>query len=89
MIDEDGWITAYKNEKQKYFDAILTNQKLDQIQKEIGAKTVTEPPKRQILKKINFPESQPPKDIKYRTLDGFYLVIMLCNFLIKLCKLIF
>ena len=31
LTDEQAWIAAYKAETKKYFEAVLTNQKLDEL----------------------------------------------------------
>jgi hypothetical protein len=78
-------VTAYKTDKQKYFEAILTNKKLDQIEKGKQQNMDLLPPKRQFIKKFNFNDNKLPQpqsqtqpqqqqDANLHTLDGFYLV---------------
>ena len=71
-IDEQAWIAAYRAENQKYFEAVLTNQKLDEIEKEETNKEQKVVPKRRILKKLNFLEEDTARNP--HALDGFYLV---------------
>lgn len=70
--DDDGWVTAYKAEKEKYFQAVLTNKKLDELDQERTIKETSTAPKRKILKNLNFTESE--TNTKHRIMDGFYLV---------------
>ena len=68
---EQAWLSAYKAESKKYFEAVLTNQRLDQINKEQQEKEEHNVPKRKLLKKLPFAknESRDPG-----LLDGYYLV---------------
>ena len=77
-IGEEAWVTAYKAENKKHFEAILTNQKLDRLEMiEINREKITLP-KRQTLKlRVNLVERQnDPKSDNYKCLDGFFLVRM-------------
>ena len=70
FLDEQAWIAAYKAETKKYFEAVLTNQKLDELEKVEREQKVV--PKRRILKQTNFAE--PKANFNPNQLDGFYLV---------------
>ena len=63
---------------------MLTNQKLDDIEKEQQDREQKTLPKRRILKKINFVENKAARNLNY--LDGFYLV-WFCLRLIKISNL--
>lgn len=66
---------AYKSENQKYFEAILTNKKIADLEKEKSDKNNKELKKRTILKNSNFIERQPEN--QYGIVDGFFLVILI------------
>ena len=72
---EQAWLSAYKAESKKYFEAVLTNQKLDQFNRDQAEKEQRTLPKRKTLKTIPFTknESRDP-----RLLDGFYLMQLCC-----------
>lgn len=70
LKDEQAWIAAYKAETKKYFEAVLTNQKLDELEKAERDQKII--PKRRILKQTNFAESK--STLNPNQLDGFYLV---------------
>lgn len=72
---EQAWIAAYKNESKKYFEAVLTNQKLDDIEREQQDRDKNAVPRRRILKQ-KFPENKQARDLNY--LDGFYLMQLCC-----------
>lgn len=63
---------AYKAEKEKYFQAVLTNKKLDELEQDKSSKESAMAPRRKILKNLNLfdDESSNKKGI----MDGFFLV---------------
>lgn len=70
-------MAAYRAEKERYFQAVLTNNKLDEWENERRASQQQQQnallaPKRKILKNLSFSENESNK--KQGTLDGFYLV---------------
>ena len=73
--DEQAWIAAYKTETKKYFEAVLTNQKLNELERIELEKEKVAVPKRRILKH-NFPENKANRQLNY--LDGFYLMQLCC-----------
>lgn len=73
---EQAWIAAYKTESKKYFEAVLTNQKLDDIEREQYDREKNSVPKRRILKHVNFPENKAARSLNQ--LDGFYLMQLCC-----------
>ena len=74
ITDEQAWIAAYRAENKKYFEAVLTNQKLDELERDELSKEQKVVPKRRILKKLNFLEEDASRNP--HTLDGFYLVLL-------------
>ena len=73
LIDEQAWINAYRVENKKYFEAILTNQKLNELESQEIEKEKKKVPKRQTnAKKHNFTSEESSKNPKL--IDGFYLV---------------
>ncbi|CAF0977868.1 unnamed protein product [Brachionus calyciflorus] len=75
---EQGWITAYKADNQKYFDAVLTNKTLEQYEKEESSRE-KKVPQRRILKKFDFLESTEERNSKNPfLLDGFFLMQLFC-----------
>ena len=73
-------MAAYRAEKERYFQAVLTNNKLDEWENERRASQQQQQqqqnallaPKRKILKNLSFSENE--LNNKQGTLDGFYLV---------------
>jgi hypothetical protein len=80
-LDEQAWIAAYKAETKKYFEAVLTNQKLDEIEKAERDQKIV--PKRRILKQNNFTEYS-KETFNPNLLDGFYLVFTNLMFVLSL-----
>lgn len=75
FLDDDGWMAAYKAEKEKYFQAVLTNKKLEDLEEqERQNKESSVTPKRKILKNVNFTENE--TNSKQGIMDGFFLVII-------------
>lgn len=67
-------MAAYKAEKEKYFQAVLTNKKLEDLEEqERQNKESSVTPKRKILKNVNFTENE--TNSKQGIMDGFFLVI--------------
>jgi hypothetical protein len=72
-LDEQAWINAYRAENKKYFEAILTNQKLSEQESEQLRKQRKVVPKRQTLNKFNFANNNESSK-NPKLVDGFFLV---------------
>lgn len=77
---EQAWIAAYRAENKKHFEAVLTNQKLDELEREELEKDKKSLPKRSILKNDLFRKNEDLATLKKNStlLDGFYLMQLCC-----------
>jgi hypothetical protein len=77
-LDDQAWIAAYRAENKKYFEAVLTSEKLEDLQTIEKEKEQQVLPTRKILKNMDlFLNKNNDSTKNPEILDGFYLVLFI------------